>query len=190
MSNDARTTPWSRSPIRSVPTWTCSVPRSCPDCSNPSATISAARTATWRLFEIGRVFQRAAGILPAVPSDNQNRQQDAGGKLKEERRVAFALTGQRAARILERGGTRREVRCVRSEGTVVEEFLEQYGPARRRRARKPRRESRHVGTVPRMRRPAPSAASWPLGELGRLLPDARQAIRPARRRVPRRTEPR
>ena len=48
------------------------------------------------LFEIGRVFQRAAGVPPADQTGKQSRQQDAGSTFKEECRVAIALTGQRA----------------------------------------------------------------------------------------------
>lgn len=60
------------------------------------------------LFEIGRVFQRA------------------GGALKEERRVAIALSGQRAVKFW--SGTERDARCdLYDLKGVLEEFLEQFG---------------------------------------------------------------
>ena len=75
------------------------------------------------LFEIGRVFQRATGAPPA--KSQQNRQQDAGGTL-EERRVAIALTGARAA--LFWSGAERDAKYDLSDlkGTL-EEFLEHFG---------------------------------------------------------------
>jgi phenylalanyl-tRNA synthetase beta chain len=60
------------------------------------------------LFEIGRVFQRG------------------GGALKEERRVAIALSGQRALKFW--SGAERDARCdLYDLKGVLEEFLEQFG---------------------------------------------------------------
>ena len=78
------------------------------------------------LFEVGRVFQRAAGILPAEQNNSQTRQQDAGGTVKEERRVAIALTGQRALPFW--SGEDREAKFdVYDLKGLLEEFLEQFG---------------------------------------------------------------
>src|SRR6266571_3434954 len=51
------------------------------------------QTGDVELFEIGRVFRRAAGASPGGPS-----RPGAGSTVKEERRVAIALTGHRAKR--------------------------------------------------------------------------------------------
>jgi phenylalanyl-tRNA synthetase beta chain len=60
------------------------------------------------LFEIGRVFQLA------------------GGALREERRVAIALSGQRALKFW--SGAERDARCdLYDLKGVLEEFLEQFG---------------------------------------------------------------
>jgi phenylalanyl-tRNA synthetase beta chain len=78
------------------------------------------------LFEVGCVFQRAAGILPAEQNKSQNRQQDAGGTLKEERRVAIALTGQRTLPFW--SGDERDAKFdVCDLKGLLEEFLEQFG---------------------------------------------------------------
>jgi len=78
------------------------------------------------LFEIGRVFQRAAGVPPAGSGEKQNRQQDAGSTLREERRVAIALSGQRALKFW--SGADREAKCdLYDLKGVLEEFLEQFG---------------------------------------------------------------
>jgi phenylalanyl-tRNA synthetase beta chain len=70
------------------------------------------------LFEIGRVFERAAGVPP--------RQPDAGGALKEERRIAIALTGQRNP--LFWSGDDREAKFdVYDLKGLLEEFFEQFG---------------------------------------------------------------
>jgi len=78
------------------------------------------------LFEIGRVFQRAAGLPPAGQNTKQNRQQDAGGTFNEERRVAIALTGQRAPTFW--SGSERDAKFDTYDlKGIVEEFLEQFG---------------------------------------------------------------
>jgi phenylalanyl-tRNA synthetase beta chain len=78
------------------------------------------------LFEIGRVFQRPAGVPSAGPGEKQNRQQDAGGTLKEERRVAIALSGRRALKFW--SGADRDAKCdLYDLKGVLEEFLEQLG---------------------------------------------------------------
>ncbi|HKS36809.1 MAG TPA: phenylalanine--tRNA ligase subunit beta, partial [Verrucomicrobiae bacterium] len=77
------------------------------------------------LFEIGRVFQRAAGVPPAV-HEGQFRRQDAGSTLNEERRVAIALTGRRALPFW--SGDDRDARWdLYDLKGLLEEFLEQFG---------------------------------------------------------------
>ncbi|MEW6306566.1 MAG: phenylalanine--tRNA ligase subunit beta [Verrucomicrobiota bacterium] len=97
------------------------------------------------LFEVGRVF---------IQSD---------GKLKEERRVAIALTGQRHANFW--AGDQRDAKCdVHDLKGIIEEFLEQFG----------------VRSVSYTRRGEPTAlflesagvqlGKLALGEMGQLLP--------------------
>jgi phenylalanyl-tRNA synthetase beta chain len=77
------------------------------------------------LFEIGRVFQRTAGAPPTV-HEGQFRRQDAGRTLNEERRVAIALTGQRALPFWT--GDDRDAGCdIYDLKGLLEEFLEQFG---------------------------------------------------------------
>jgi phenylalanyl-tRNA synthetase beta chain len=77
------------------------------------------------LFEIGRVFKRAASASLAGSSDKHGRPQDAGGTL-EDRRIAIALTGQRSS--LFWSGAEREARFDMSDlKGIVEEFFEQFG---------------------------------------------------------------
>ena len=77
------------------------------------------------LFEIGRVFQRAAGVSPVEPNKNQNRQPE-NGQFKEERRVAIALTGRRALPFW--SGAERDAKFDSYDlKGVLEEFLEQFG---------------------------------------------------------------
>jgi len=67
------------------------------------------------LFEVGRVFQRAAG----VPSTGQ-------GAVKEERRIAIAITGQRNP--LFWSGDERDAKLdVYDLKGAIEEFFEQFG---------------------------------------------------------------
>jgi phenylalanyl-tRNA synthetase beta chain len=78
------------------------------------------------LFELGRVFRSAAVVPSPDLKDKQNRQQDAGGTLGEERHVAIALTGQRALPFW--SGTDRDARCDLADlKGAVEEFLELFG---------------------------------------------------------------
>jgi phenylalanyl-tRNA synthetase beta chain len=74
------------------------------------------------LFEVGRVFQRAAGLSPAGGA----RPQEAGGTFKEERRIAIALTGQRNP--LFWSGDDREAKFdVYDLKGLIEEFFDQFG---------------------------------------------------------------
>jgi phenylalanyl-tRNA synthetase beta chain len=67
------------------------------------------------LFEVGRVFQRAAGVPPA-----------GQGTLKEERHIAIALTGQRNP--LFWSGNDREAKFdIYDLKGFIEEFFEQFG---------------------------------------------------------------
>ena len=79
------------------------------------------------LFEVGRVFrqQRAAGVPPAEPV-KQTGQPETGGTLKEERRVAIALTGRRAQPFWA-GEERNATFDLNDLKGIVEEFLEQFG---------------------------------------------------------------
>jgi len=78
------------------------------------------------LFEIGRVFQRPAGPSPAVHTAGKPRQQDAGGTMKEERRLAIALTGQRNA-VFWSGEERDAKFDVHDLKGMLEELFEQFG---------------------------------------------------------------
>jgi phenylalanyl-tRNA synthetase beta chain len=78
------------------------------------------------LFEVGRVFQRAAGVPPADQTGKQSCQQDAGSTFKEERRVAIALTGQRALPFWSGGERDAKFDTYDLKG-VLEEFFEQFG---------------------------------------------------------------
>jgi phenylalanyl-tRNA synthetase beta chain len=78
------------------------------------------------LFEVGRVFQRAAGVPPAEQNKKQSCQQDAGSTFKEERRVAIALTGQRALPFW--SGSERDAKFDTYDlKGVLEEFFDQFG---------------------------------------------------------------
>jgi len=78
------------------------------------------------LFEVGRVFQRAAGVPPTEPTKKQPGPQEARGTLKEERRVAIALTGQRQPTFW--SGTERDAKFDLSDlKGFIEELLEQFG---------------------------------------------------------------
>jgi phenylalanyl-tRNA synthetase beta chain len=78
------------------------------------------------LFEVGRVFQRAAGVPPAEQNKKQSCQQDAGSTFKEERRVAIALTGQRALPFWSGGERDAKFDTCDLKG-VLEEFFDQFG---------------------------------------------------------------
>jgi phenylalanyl-tRNA synthetase beta chain len=115
------------------------------------------------LFEVGRVFRRAADISSSEPGRRQNRQHDAAGMLDEERRVAIALTGRREP--LFWSGIERDAKFdVFDLKGVIEELLEQFGIrglsfARRAEATALFLESAtlHLG-------------KQPLGEMGQLMP--------------------
>ena len=78
------------------------------------------------LFEVGRVFQRAAGVPPADQTGKQSCQQDAGSTFKEERRVAIALTGRRALPFW--SGDERDAKFDACDlKGVLEEFFDQFG---------------------------------------------------------------
>ena len=67
------------------------------------------------LFEVGRVFQRAAGAPPA-----------GQGAVKEERRIAIAITGQRNP-LFWSGGEREAKFDVYDLKGLIEEFFDQFG---------------------------------------------------------------
>ena len=118
------------------------------------------------LFEIGRVFT------------------DAERPPKEERRVAIALTGQRAQNFWSGDDRDAKFDAFDLKG-LVEEFLEHFGVARRG-VRKARRKH---GDVSGIRRRSTLGGKLPLGELGQLLAGAREEIRFARRGVSGGVEP-
>jgi phenylalanyl-tRNA synthetase beta chain len=68
------------------------------------------------LFEVGRVFQSAAGVSPA----------GQGSGVKEERRIAIAITGQRNP-LFWSGGEREAKLDVYDLKGLIEEFFEQFG---------------------------------------------------------------
>ncbi len=81
------------------------------------------------LFEIGRVFQRAgseAGTPGQTREPNLRRAVPEAGAPKEERRVAIALTGQRALPFWSGGERDAKFDTYDLKG-LVEEFLEQFG---------------------------------------------------------------
>src|SRR6185503_3411086 len=67
------------------------------------------------VFEVGRIFQRAAGVSPA-----------GQGGVKEERRIAIAITGQRNP-LFWSGGEREAKLDVYDLKGVIEEFFDQFG---------------------------------------------------------------
>jgi len=67
------------------------------------------------LFEVGRIFQRVAGVSPA-----------GQGGVKEERRIAIAITGQRNP-LFWSGGEREAKLDVYDLKGVIEEFFDQFG---------------------------------------------------------------
>jgi phenylalanyl-tRNA synthetase beta chain len=113
------------------------------------------------LFEVGRVFERAAGVSPA--GQGQAGQQDAGGTLKEERRIAIALTGQRNP--LFWAGDDREAKLdVYDLKGLVEEFFEQFG------LRGMTYNRRAESTALFLESATIQLGKQPLGEFGQLLP--------------------
>jgi phenylalanyl-tRNA synthetase beta chain len=87
------------------------------------------------LFEIGRVFKNVAqtsssagspGILPGGATGSRANSQAGSLRYIEERRVAIALTGQRAPTFW--SGSEREAKFdIHDLKGIVEEFLEQFG---------------------------------------------------------------
>jgi len=115
------------------------------------------------LFEIGRVFQRAAGVSPAEQNKKQSCQQDAGSTFKEERRVAIALTGQRALPFW--SGNERDAKFDACDlKGVLEEFLEQFGLRGMTFAR------RAESTAVFLESATIQLGKQTLGEFGQLLP--------------------
>jgi len=93
------------------------------------------------LFEIGRVFQTAAGDPPPGA-----RQPEPGSNLREERRIAIALTGQRRTQFW--SGEERDAKFDFYDlKGVLEEFFEQFGL---RALSYVRRGEKHA-TLPRIR---------------------------------------
>jgi len=114
------------------------------------------------LFEVGRVFQRAAGIR-AADRKNQDHQQELGGTLKEERRVAIALTGQRPSPFW--SGTERDAKVdIFDAKGVIEELLEQFG------IRGLSYSRRTESTALFLESATIHLGKQPLGEVGQLLP--------------------
>src|SRR2546427_8467025 len=79
------------------------------------------KTGDVALFEIGRVFQRAAGVSQAGPG-----RQEADGALKEKRHLAIAMTGHRLPPFW--GGDNRDAKLdLYDLKGLLEEFLDQFG---------------------------------------------------------------
>jgi phenylalanyl-tRNA synthetase beta chain len=115
------------------------------------------------LFEVGRVFQRAAGVPPAEQNKKQSCQQDAGSTFKEERRVAIALTGQRALPFW--SGNERDAKFDAYDlKGVLEEFLEQFGLRRMTFSRRPDSSGLFLESA------TISLGKNQIGEFGQLLP--------------------
>ncbi len=117
------------------------------------------------LFEIGRVFRhRAAGVAPAAPFPSQNCRRDAGSTVNEERRIAIAITGQRALNFW--SGDERDAKFDAYDlKGLVEEFLEQFG------LRGVTFSKRAENTAMFLESAAVTlGGKLPLGELGQLLP--------------------
>ncbi len=115
------------------------------------------------LFEIGRVFQRAAGVPPADQTGKQSRQQDAGSTFKEERRVAIALTGQRALPFW--SGDERDAKFDTYDlKGVLEEFFDQFGLRRMTFSRRPDSSGLFLESA------TISLGKNQIGEFGQLLP--------------------
>jgi phenylalanyl-tRNA synthetase beta chain len=115
------------------------------------------------LFEIGRVFQRAAGVPPADQTGKQSRQQDAGSTFKEECRVAIALTGQRALPFW--SGDERDAKFDTYDlKGVLEEFFDQFGLRRMTFSRRPDSSGLFLESA------TISLGKNQIGEFGQLLP--------------------
>ncbi len=115
------------------------------------------------LFEIGRIFQRAAGVSPAEQKKKQSCQQDADSTFKEERRVAIALTGQRLPTFW--SGAERDAKFDTSDlKGFVEELLEQFG------VRGVSYAKRAESTAFFLESATIHLGKQPLGEMGLLLP--------------------
>ena len=78
------------------------------------------------LFEIGRVFQRTAGVPAAGRTEKGASPQAAGSALEETRRLAVALTGQRQP-LFWSGGDRDARFDIYDLKGLLEEFLDQFG---------------------------------------------------------------
>jgi phenylalanyl-tRNA synthetase beta chain len=117
------------------------------------------KTGDVALFEIGRVFQRAAGI-PAA----RGRRQEPGRGLKEKQFVAIALTGHRQPPFW--SGDHRDAKLdLYDLKGVLEEFLDQFG------LRGVTWTAREAGTPLFLESAVVQlGGKVPLGELGQLSP--------------------
>lgn len=115
------------------------------------------------LFEVGRIFQRAAGVSPAEQKKKQSCQQDADSTFKEERRVAIALTGQRLPTFWS-GGERDAKFDISDLKGFIEELLEQFG------VRGVSYAKRTDSTTFFLESATIHLGKQPLGEMGLLLP--------------------
>ena len=104
------------------------------------------------LFEVGRVFQRAAGVPPA----------EQGG-VKEERRIAMAITGQRNP-LFWSGGERDAKFDVYDLKGLIEEFFDQFG------LRGMTYNRRTDSTALFLESATIQLGKQPLGEFGQLVP--------------------
>ncbi|HEY9174382.1 MAG TPA: phenylalanine--tRNA ligase subunit beta [Verrucomicrobiae bacterium] len=115
------------------------------------------------LFEVGRVFQRAVGVPPADQKRKQSCPQNADSPLREERRVAIALTGQRLPTFW--SGSERGAKFDLSDlKGFVEELLEQFG------VRGVSYAKRADSTAFFLESATIHLGKQPLGEMGLLLP--------------------
>ena len=104
------------------------------------------------LFEVGRVFQRAAGVPPG-----------GQGAVKEERRIAIAITGQRNP--LFWSGDERDAKLdVYDLKGAIEEFFDQFG------LRGMTYNRRAESTAPFLESATIQLGKQQLGEFGQLLP--------------------
>jgi phenylalanyl-tRNA synthetase beta chain len=104
------------------------------------------------LFEVGRVFERSAGVSPAGPS-----------ALKEERHIAIALTGQRNP-IFWTGDDREAKLDIYDLKGLLEEFFDQFG------LRGMTYNRRAESTALFLESASIQLGKQPLGEFGQLLP--------------------
>jgi phenylalanyl-tRNA synthetase beta chain len=115
------------------------------------------------LFEVGRVFSRAAGVAPAGHPGRQSLPPVGGGTMNEERRLAIALTGRRNA-VFWSGEERDAKFDIHDLKGMIEELFEQFGVrgvsyARRAESSELFLESASI-----------QLGKQPLGELGQLSP--------------------